>query len=484
MISVFLLTLGVALVSPAAVSADLTDVTPPKIASMTLDNSFPSTGLRRYILTITDDKNWVSIHNKDWNPRWPQFQLGGGSSQPLSPVCQPSWAQWGLPLLEFKEDVSKRSLKVGQSQTFILTIQSRIPGYSYDGKKIPSECSTWNFKYTLDDWYGQEFIDEAGNFTQFESIPRVQDINITEKGAICLPDQKYAGSQDNANYALPRLGVSYPFGTIKNLTSKLTTETSGRFVNVTAELAAFSELIRIRDKARDAKEMLSPTDFRLWESNCTYLNDTESRVLSNPKTFVEDVSWLQELVNEMDVRVKAAELQAKQEAEAKAKAAAELKAKQEAETKAAAELKAKQDAEAKAKAAAELKAKQDAEASAKAAADLKAKQDAEAKAAAELKAKQDAESKAAADKAALAKAQSELAAANAALADSQKVNRELQTQLNSVEAQFKLLFDSVSVIQGQVSQLNSKLVAALAGQNAANAKLKKVCSVKPKPKGC
>ena len=80
--------------------------------------------------------------------------------------------------------------------------------------------------------------------------------------------------------------------------------------------------------------------------------------------------------------VKAAELKAKQEAEAKA--AAELKAKQEAEAKAAAELKAKQEAEAKA--AAELKAKQEAEAKAaadKAAAELKAKQEAEAKAEAE-----------------------------------------------------------------------------------------------------
>ena len=84
----------------------------------------------------------------------------------------------------------------------------------------------------------------------------------------------------------------------------------------------------------------------------------------------------------------------------------------------------------------------------------------------------------------MTKAQSELASANAALADAQKVNRELQTQLNSVEVQFKLLSDSVSVIQGQVSQLNSKLVAALASLNTANAKLKKVCSVKPKPKGC
>ena len=49
------------------------------------------------------------------------------------------------------------------------------------------------------------------------------------------------------------------------------------------------------------------------------------------------------------------ELKAKQEAEAKAKAASELKAKQEAEAKAASELKAKQEAEAKKKAAEESK---------------------------------------------------------------------------------------------------------------------------------
>jgi M6 family metalloprotease-like protein len=186
-----------------------------------------------------------------------------------------------------------------------------------------------------------------------------------------------------------------------------------------------------------------------------------------------------------------AEFAAKQEVDAKvaaevkavadkmiadAKAAAELKARQEAEAKAAAELKARQEAEAKA--AAELKARQ--EADAKAAADLKAKQEAEARAAAELKAKQES----AADKAALAKAQSELSEANAALADSQKVNRELQSQLSAIESQFKLLSDSVAVIQNQLSQLNAKFVAALAGQNAANAKLKKVCSAKPKPKGC
>jgi hypothetical protein len=81
------------------------------------------------------------------------------------------------------------------------------------------------------------------------------------------------------------------------------------------------------------------------------------------------------------------------------KAAAELKAKQEAEAKAAAELKAKQEAEAKV--AEDLKAKQEAEA--KAAAQVKAKTEAEAKVAAELKAKQEADAQAAAKASALKK---------------------------------------------------------------------------------
>ena len=111
---------------------------------------------------------------------------------------------------------------------------------------------------------------------------------------------------------------------------------------------------------------------------------------------------------------------------------------------------------------------------------LKLKAEAEAMAAAELKAKQEAEAKAAAD----LKAKQDAAADKAALTDAQKVNRELQTQLNSIEAQFKILSDSVSVFQSQILQLNSKLTAALAGQNALNAKLKKICAAKPKPKGC
>jgi hypothetical protein len=66
-------------------------------------------------------------------------------------------------------------------------------------------------------------------------------------------------------------------------------------------------------------------------------------LLKRAETFVEEQKKL-ELIKAEEVRL-AAELKAKQEAEAKA---AELKAKQEAEAKAAAELKAKQEAEAKA----------------------------------------------------------------------------------------------------------------------------------------
>jgi hypothetical protein len=150
--------------------------------------------------------------------------------------------------------------------------------------------------------------------------------------------------------------------------------------------------------------------------------------------------------------------------------------------KADAEVKAKADAEAKAKVAAELKAKQ--EAQAKAAAELKAKQEADAKAAAELKAKQDADAKAAADKVALNKAQNELAEARTALADSQKVNREQAARINSFEEQFKVLSESVATVQNQVSQLNTKLSSALKSLNTANAKIKKICAAKPKPKGC
>lgn len=121
---------------------------------------------------------------------------------------------------------------------------------------------------------------------------------------------------------------------------------------------------------------------------------------------------------------------------ASARAAAELKAKQEAEakaaaTKAAAELKAKQEAEAKAKAAAELKAKQEADAN-----------EADGNAAAELRAKQDAEAKTAAD-AALLKLQ---------LEEFNEVSDDYKEMMKKI-VQMKLIFPFTSSLLGMETKI-------------------------------
>jgi hypothetical protein len=189
---------------------------------------------------------------------------------------------------------------------------------------------------------------------------------------------------------------------------------------------------------------------------------------------------------------------AQDKAVADAKATTEAAAKI-AQDKAVADAKATTEAAAKiaqdkavadAKATAEAVAKAAAEAVAKAAADKAATDkiisDAKSEAAsilAEAKAKVAAD-KEAADKAALTQAQIELAAANASLADSQKTIREQAAKIASFEEQFRTLSESVNGMQSQVAQLNSKFVATTSNLKTANAKIKKICSVKPKPKGC
>jgi secreted trypsin-like serine protease len=91
---------------------------------------------------------------------------------------------------------------------------------------------------------------------------------------------------------------------------------------------------------------------------------------------------------------------------------------------------------------------------------------------------------AAAAKLAQDKAQGELASANASLADSQNVNREQAGRISSIEEQFRVLSETLAANQNQLSQLNAKLSSALSGLNSANAKIKKICTAKPKPKGC
>jgi hypothetical protein len=174
----------------------------------------------------------------------------------------------------------------------------------------------------------------------------------------------------------------------------------------------------------------------------------------------------------------AAELKAKQEADAKA--AAELKAKQEADAKAAAELKAKQEADAKA--AAELKAKQ--EADAKAAAELKAKQEADAKAAAELKAKQEADAKAAAE---LKAKQEADAKAAAELKAKQEADAKAATEKAAAELKAKQEADAKAKAAKILAAAKAKAAAAKKKTTITCVKgklTKKVTAVKPVcPKG-
>ena len=141
-------------------------------------------------------------------------------------------------------------------------------------------------------------------------------------------------------------------------------------------------------------------------SRCGSTNAVPAPVPSTTANSIDQAAAI-DAANKAAADKAAADLKAKQEADAKAaadKAAADLKAQQEAAEKAAADLKAQQEADAKAaaeKVATDLKAKQEADAKAaaeKVAADLKTKQEADAKAAADLKAKQEADAKVAAEK--------------------------------------------------------------------------------------
>jgi len=347
---------------------------------------------------------------------------------------------------------------------------------------MPDACDSFTSSFALDDWYGDLFKDEAGNVTQ-SRFPLIKDISITKDSVFCLPVFKPAVNNDILPY-LQKTNWSLILQ-LSTLLETLTIGDNSRLKEISEYTRAASNLYALKSKGGSASELLSSSDLQNWNMNCAKTLPIEKSDNDGKSLITEDLLYVNQFKAAAELKAKqeadakaAAELKAKQEADAKA--AAELKAKQEADAKAAAELKAKQEADAKA--AAELKAKQ--EADAKAAAELKAKQEAQAKAAAELKAKQEADAKAAVDKVALNKAQNELAEAKTALADSQKVNREQAARITSFEQQFKVLSESVNALQSQVSQLNSKLVAALAGQNALNAKLKKICAAKPKPKGC
>ena len=94
-----------------------------------------------------------------------------------------------------------------------------------------------------------------------------------------------------------------------------------------------------------------------------------------------------------------------------------------------------------------------------------------------------ADAKAAADKAAadaqsaLAMSQSDLRDANAALADANMTLVGLQTQLSSLNAK-------MAEMQVQIDSVTAKFNGSQKSLATVNAKLKKICAVKPKPKGC
>ena len=145
-----------------------------------------------------------------------------------------------------------------------------------------------------------------------------------------------------------------------------------------------------------------------------------------------------------------------------------------------AEAKAKADSEAKA--AAELNAKQETEAKAKAEADANSKAEADAKSKIDAIAIANTRTKVAID--AQIKAESELKAANAILVESQNAFSEQANKISTIEEKLRVSSETLVTLQSQISQLTSKLATALAAQNTANAKLKKICSAKPKPKSC
>ena len=128
----------------------------------------------------------------------------------------------------------------------------------------------------------------------------------------------------------------------------------------------------------------------------------------------------------------------------------------------------------------------------KAAAELKAKQEAEAKAAAEKLAVDKALSDA---KSALAKSQSDLrdansakaaaeAAAKQAVSDKETVEANGKAALAQLQTQLSSLNAKMAEMQLQIDSVTAKFTASQKSLATVNAKLKKICAVKPKPKGC
>jgi hypothetical protein len=424
-----------------AVATDLSDTKPPRIVSITEVPLTGVTGWARYQIIVEDDKNSIS---RSWGKSYvtnfndPNITISSEIRQELSvaPTCRP-WSFYGSrPILETREDLNQSSAD-GKRRLFIITLRTIFPLMSQNSigqEPVSSDCfkllnnGDWFLEYSL----GAHFKDAAGNYNDqdlrssdasAQSLIRTK-IKLAPESIYCLP---YIREITSTNpYDVYQLDFPWnEFIGLKNSLLTLNENQDSTLKQISEYVTPLSSISEIRQSIRLSNSLAKAEQLNAWNGICN--------------EYRKDINWLK--FQETQIRSDISYVQ-------NFMAAAELKAKQEAEAKAAAELKAKQEAE--------------------------------AKAAAELKAKQEA----AADKAALTKAQSELSAANAALADSQRVNREQAAKISAFEEQFKVLSESISAFQSQVSQLNRKLLEAQVNQTALNAKLKKICSAKPKPKGC
>lgn len=118
---------------------------------------------------------------------------------------------------------------------------------------------------------------------------------------------------------------------------------------------------------------------------------------------------------------------------------------------------------------------------AKAAADKAAKVAADKviadKAASELKIKQDAEKALSDSTAALSKSQADLNDANTALARANLIIASMQSQIDQLKAK-------TDAMQTQISSISAQFTSAQKSAATLSVQLKKICALKPKPKGC
>jgi hypothetical protein len=388
----FILTLNFLFIGTLSYAIDLTDKEPPTLESIKIVSSGSSIS-DLYVLEIVtkDDKNWVSLQDKSF----------GYSYKDDLPVCSADYGNIWYSIDEVSRETNSNGAKI---QKFYLS-------FAVPRLNLPN-CP--KFSVSKFEFRGGGYPDLPTAFISIrDEAGRVSKIPIISKG---LESPLVLNKDFFQRFTMSNFGVWLCVGDLSGapLTSKDRQNATNDLIK------SYNQFLSLLDSytqiSGNSDLMFSRKIFDQW-SNLEYaitwdlskmrqeliqrLDDNlRLRDFQNSKSLtdllklrvcapVSEKEWLDArmsgfmtyywfqlgsgFVDEVTTQIRKAEAKAIAD-----KAAAELKAKQEAEAKAAAELKAKQEAEAKA--AAELKAKQEAEA--KAVAELKAKQEAEAKAAA------------------------------------------------------------------------------------------------------